>query len=60
MENTASGLRSTMNNGDDCLRSWFEAKRAHGSLAAIKFEILNPKHETKPNFEFSDVQNRID
>jgi len=30
------------------------------SIAIIKFEILNPKHETNPNFKFSNVQNKID
>jgi hypothetical protein len=29
-------------------------------LANTKFEILNPKHETNPNFKFSNVQNKIE
>ena len=28
-------------------------------MIACKFEILNPKHETNPNFKFSNVQNKV-
>jgi hypothetical protein len=35
------------------------SKRVHVSIAAVKFEILNPKHETNPKSKFSNVQVKI-
>jgi hypothetical protein len=35
-------------------RETTEQRRRH------KFEILNPKHETNPNFKFSNVQNNVE
>jgi hypothetical protein len=31
--------------------------RGHRRVVAVKFEILNPKHETNTKSEFSNVQN---
>jgi len=35
-----------------------QLQRSDSSGAAMKFEILNPKHETNPNFKFFNVQNK--